>query len=104
MVRSRGANQALTGSTEAALYGWVFEYETGACVAHGVNAQFLPNGNDPYIEPDNEIYKAKADSGGGWVTYRWRNNANEDYYMKSAYVLEVGLRVEPREGGGSSRS
>ena len=76
------------GSTAAALYAFVYRYSDGMCVAHGVRSDWLYDATHA-ASFDQAIYRDKADAGGGWVSYQWRNNPDEPEYLKSAYIVKV---------------
>ena len=83
-----GGDQSIVasgGSTSSVLYAFVFQYSTGLCVAHGVKASYV----NTLTTSRHEIYMQKANAGGGWVTYSWRNSPNEPSYTKTAYVVKV---------------
>ena len=62
------------------------------CMAHGVNIAYVGQpigGGAPLSSTRHDVYKAKADAGGGWVYYPWRNSPNEPWYSKAGYVVKV---------------
>lgn len=92
---------AITNGTtykqDTGFYVFVYKF-SGICVAHGARADFvgmtLPqivafiNNPSDGTATDNAL-QAGAEAGGGWVSYDWKNNADEDAYQKVAYSAKV---------------
>ena len=86
-----GGQQAVGSAvTSGLLYAFAFEYESGLCVAHGVNSAYV----NTLTTTRHQAYMDKADAGGGWVTYEWQNPTDPVPYMKSA-CASAGLDPPP---------
>lgn len=73
--------------------------DSARCVAHGADPSFVGltlsavlarTGNDAVAaEALHRRFIAAAESGGGWVTYEWRNSPDSPLALKGAYVLKL---------------
>ena len=91
---SYGADQSLVAnglSTAGLLYAFAFSYSTGNCTAHGAKSANVGRHHVDIGLPTayHEQFMAKADAGGGWVHYDWRNSASEPWYKKASYVIKI---------------
>ena len=71
----------------AGFYGFVFNYKSGMCVAHGADQRFvgktlsevleLTSNHEVDGEALHERFKQAAEAGGDWVSYAWRNDSTQ---------------------------
>ena len=95
-ARKRSVRFQLDASQE--FYGFVYEY-SGRCVAHGANSTFVGLTLPEVLERTHnttldgqelhERFVATAETGGGWVSYEWRNNANASLTLRGAFIIKV---------------
>ena len=82
---------------EGDFYVFVYDFE-GPCVAHGANASFVGLTLQGILDKVNntavngtwlhEQFVAKANLGGGWVPYMWKNKAGPKF-RKIAYLIKI---------------
>ena len=83
----------------AGFYGFVFNYKSGMCVAHGADQRFvgktlsevleLTSNHEVDGEALHERFKQAAEVGGDWVSYAWRNDSTQKLQHKGAWISKV---------------
>lgn len=78
-------------------YVFIYEFD-GPCVSHGKNRNFegknlteiLQFINNPHVDGEylHTNFVNAAKTGGDWVSYPWKNNANSPAYQKIAYEIK----------------
>ena len=77
---------------------FIYDFE-GPCVAHGKRADFVNLTLQGILDKVNntavngtwlhEQFVAKANLGGGWMPYMWKNSAEDTEIPKIAYLFKI---------------